>query len=275
MVTLGVVLSLGCGSHLLADSTIATAKEKTMKGVATRIDPAGKTVWVKGFWRTKRLNVADDCKVVLPDRIDARLGDLRPGQKLEINYENAQGVLVAHQIAQQNVTFTGVVRAIDPARRTLTLGHHALDKTFQIADDCKVLLRDERPGTLTDVRPAHRVTVTYEIPNHTPTAHQIAQTSATYSGTLSAIDLAERTLKAKALVGEKRFNLAGDCLVVIGGKPGARLTDLKLDEELVLSYDDVDGVNVVNRIATGEATSELPTTASVQPHRSEMPFRPQ
>jgi len=268
VLTLGLGLSLGCGSQLLAGTPSATHKERTIKGVASRIDPVGKTVVVKGFWGAKRLNVADDCKVTMPDRPDADLADLRAGQELAIYYQTTEGVRVANRIVQKSLTFAGVVNAIDPTKHTLTLRHHALDKTFEIGDECKVVLRDERAGTLGDVQPGHRVKVTYELPNRRATARQIAQTSATYSGALTAIDLTDRTVKAKNLVGEKQFNLANNCTVVLNGKPGGRLSDLKLGDKLVFNYDDVNGVNVVNRIVTGDTTREPPATASAQLHNS-------
>jgi hypothetical protein len=48
----------------------------------------------------------------------ASLPDLHPGQRLEINYEDAQGVLVAHQIAQHNVTFTGHVKTAQQEQKS-------------------------------------------------------------------------------------------------------------------------------------------------------------
>lgn len=274
MATLGMALGLGCGSQVLADTTGATPKEKTLKGLALRIDPVGKTVLVKGFWGTKRLNVAEDCRVLSPEKSEAGLADLRTGQALAIHYQSVQGVLVAHQIAQQNLTFAGVVGAIDPANHTLTLRRHALDKTFQIGDGCKVVLRDDRAGTLADVLTGHRVKVIYEIPNGTATARQIAQKSAAFSGALTAVDLNDRTLKAKNMLSAKTFNVADGCTIVIAGKPDARLSDLKLGEKLVFNYEEVKGVNIVNRIGTAEAGQEPPTTASGQPHNSGVPTIP-
>jgi Cu/Ag efflux protein CusF len=276
MVTLGLTLGLGLGvgSQVFGDTpATATPKEKTLKGVATSIDPAEKTVSVSSFWGTRKLNVADDCKISLQDKAQASLPDLHPGQRLEINYENPQGVLVAHQIAQHNVTFTGHVKVVDPEKHTLTLRSHVVDKTFVIADDCKVVLRDEKTGALANVQPGHRVTVIYETPNGNPTARQIGQTSETFSGALTAIDLNDRTLKAKAFLNGKKFNVANDCSIVISGRPDARLSDLKLGDKLVFSYDDVNGVNIVNRIATAESTPE-PTTTASRDSRAIMPMVP-
>ena len=47
--------------------------------------------------------------------------------------------------------------------------------------------------------------------------------------------------------------MADNCAIVINGKTDGRLSDLKPDEKLVFSYDEINGVNVVNRIAPAEA----------------------
>ena len=49
-----------------------------------------------------------------------------------------------------------------------------------------------------------------------------------------------------------KFNLAANCAVVLNGKPGAELRDIRLGDRLVLDYDQVNGINIVNRIATVE-----------------------
>jgi Cu/Ag efflux protein CusF len=261
--------------RVAADQMPASASlEKSVTGTVTSIDQQEKTISVKLFWGTKKFNIADDCKVSLDDKPQAALLDLRPGQELQVAYENVQGVKVAHQIAQHNVIFTGYVHEIDPANHTVTVRRHGLDKTFQIPDDCKIVPRDEKAGTLSDVQAGHRVTVTYEIPKGVATARQMTQTSATFSGSLTAIDLNERTLKAKTFLNAKKFNVADHCNIVISGKPEARLSDLKLGDKLVFSYDDVNGVNIVTRIATAGTPFEAPTTASKESHDYAMPMAP-
>jgi Cu/Ag efflux protein CusF len=103
------------------------------------------------------------------------------------------------------------------------------------------------------------VSVIYEIPNGTRTAREIDQTSATFVGSLTAIDLNARTLKAKHAFGTKKFNLADDCTIAVNGKTGAQLRDLKPGDNLAFSYDVVNGVNVVNRIAQNEEPAAMPT----------------
>jgi Cu/Ag efflux protein CusF len=266
MAALSVAVALGLGNRVYADvsaNSVNAPKAKTLIGMASTVDLPSKMVYVHHFWGTKRFNIADGCKVSLQDKPDASLADLRPGQKLEVSYEKSQGVLIAHRIQQQDLHFTGHVMAIDPVHHVLTLRRHALDRTFQIAAECKIHLRGDKDGTLTDVQPGHRVTVTFEVPGGKPTARQIAQTSETFVGVLTAVDLDNRTVKAKSLLAEKTFNLAGDCAIVLGGKPGAKVRDLKLGDKFVFNYDELSGVDVVNRIANSGAVQE-PATVSAR-----------
>jgi len=54
----------------------------------------------------------------------------------------------------------------------------------------------------------------------------------------------------------KTFNLADNCAIVIDGKTDGQLSDLKPDDKLVFSYDEINGVNVANRIALADAQTK-------------------
>jgi bacillopeptidase F (M6 metalloprotease family) len=126
-----------------------------------------------------------------------------------------------------------------------------------------VVLRNDKSGTLADVQPGHHVTVTYEIPKDKPTAREIAQTSSAFTGDLTAVDLTDRTLKAKSASGSKKFHVADGCVIALRGKADAELRDLKPGDKLTFSYNDVNGVNVAIRVASATESSE---TATTEPH---------
>jgi hypothetical protein len=190
------------------------------------------------------------------DKNDALVTDLRPGANVMVRYQDAHGVLIADRVEQQPMRFEGMVKAIDPDKRVLILHRPGLTKTLQIADNCKITLRNDKPGTLADILPGSHVTVTYETPAGKPTAREIAQTSIAFTGSLTAIDLGDRTLKARAVFETKKFNVADNCAIVINGKTDAQFSDLKPNDRLVLNYDEINGVNVVNRIAPAEARTK-------------------
>lgn len=234
--------------------------DKSYTGTVTAIDPKEHVMSVKGWtMMNKSFNLGEGCAYTMLDRNNASASDLRPGAKVEVSYRDVHGVLIASRVDQQPMQSEGMVTAIDNTKHQLTLHRTGLDKELQIADDCKVTLRNGRNGTFADIRVGNHVTVTYETPGNTPTARRIAQTSVDFTGSLTAIDLNEKTVKAKTMFAAKKFNVADNCAIVVNGKPNGHLDDLKPNDKLTFSYDEINGVNVVNRIAPADA----PATNSV------------
>jgi Domain of unknown function (DUF5666) len=246
-----------------ADQTATAAKpEKNYTGTIISVSPTEHTLDVREFLFSKKFNLGNNCTYALLEKPAGAIGDLRPGEKVAVKYQDASGVLVADRVKQEPMRYEGMVTAISPENQTLTVHVRGMDKKFQIADNCAVVLRNDKSGSLNDIQVGNHVTVTYEIPNDTLTARQIAQTSATFTGSLTAIDLGARTVKAKTLFDTKKFNLADNCAIVINGKPDGQLSDLRPDENLTFSYNDVNGINVVNRIANANAAPQTVTAKS-------------
>jgi len=257
------VLTVTAVFRASADQAVPAARpERSYTGTVVSVDPKEHTLETKGLVLSKKFNLGDACTYALLGQDPGTAGDLRPGEKVRVSYQDAQGVLIADRVEQQPMRFEGMVTAIDPGKHTLTLHRPTLDKQLQVADDCKIVLRDGKSGAFADVHVGNHVTVTYETPAGTPTAREIAQTSIAFTGTLTAIDLDERTLKAKAVFDTKKFNVADHCAIMINGRPDGQLSDLKPNDKLVFNYDEINGVNVVNRIAPAEAqTNSVAATA--------------
>src|ERR1700722_1687069 len=91
-----------------ADGTTA-AKEKTYSGTITIVDAKEKVVKVQGYLLTKTFQLADNCELKLGDKKEASLGDFRPGQRVDVVFKDAGGVLVANRISQELLRFSGEV----------------------------------------------------------------------------------------------------------------------------------------------------------------------
>lgn len=249
-------------------ATTAANPDKTYSGMVVSVNPDGRTIKVGGFLTSRKFNLGENCAYVLWNKPAGSISDLRAGQKVMVSYQDASGVLVADRINQEPMTDTGMVKAIDPATHTLTLNSGWTEKKFQIPENCQVML-DGKSSTFADVQPGYTVTITYESPKDQLLARQIVQTGTSFSGELTAVDMGKRTVKAKSLLDTKRFDLADNCAIVVNGKPDGRLSDLRLGGETTFNYEDVNGVNVVNRIAIGsashETTSHETETTSAQP----------
>ncbi|MFZ0827097.1 MAG: hypothetical protein WAO02_06715 [Verrucomicrobiia bacterium] len=242
------------------DAAMAGIPHKSYTGTVVSVDAKEHLLGLKGTFLSKTFNLGENCSYTLVDKPAGAISDLRPGQRVMVVYQESHGVLVADRVTQQPVSGEGTVKAYDPIQHTLTLHGHGADRTFQIAGDCKVVLRGDKSGGLADIQTGNYVTVTYENPGNKPTAWKIAQTSETFTGSLTAIDLDTKTVKAKALFDTKKFSLGDNCAIVINGKINGQLADLKPNDKLVFSYDEIDGVNVANRIAPAGTAQRAETT---------------
>lgn len=258
----GISLLTACaGFTAAADEAMpATGADKTYTGTVTALDTNDGVLSVKGWWfYNKKFNLGKDCTYKLLDKNSAAVTDLRAGQKVSVSYRDAHGVLIADRVEQEAMRFEGMVKSIDPMTHTLTLHRNGGDYHMQLAGDCKVVLRNGKAGIYTDIEPGNHVTVTYETPGGPKVVHQIAQTSEKFGGTLAAIDLDARTVKVKSMFAAKKFILADNCTIVINGDLDGKLSGLKPKDQLEVSYDEINGVNVANRIATG--TGPVPAAA--------------
>jgi Cu/Ag efflux protein CusF len=249
-----LILSATAMFRASADQAATAAKDqKDYTGTVVAVDPKEHALSVKN-WTTfsKAFNLGDNCGYSQLDKNNTTVNDLRPGEKVTVSYQDAHGVLIASRVEQEPMQFEGMVKAIDADKHTMTLHRTGLDKELQLATECKVVLREGKTGTFADIKVGNHVTATYETPDNTPTARQIAQTSIAFTGTLTAIDLNDKTVKAKTLFASKKFSVADNCAIVINGKPDGQMADLKPNDKLTFSYDEINGINVVNRIAPAE-----------------------
>jgi Cu/Ag efflux protein CusF len=262
-VCVSVLTMAGALTSAADDTATNEIPHKSYTDTIVSVDAKEHVLVMEGFFANKTFNLGDKCTYTFADKGAGTIGDLHPGQRVEVVYQEAHDVLVADCVTQETMSYEGTVKACDPAARTITLHGRGRDKTLPIGGDCKVMLRKDKLGSLADIQPGNYVTVIYETPDGKPTAQKIIQTSETYTGTLTAIDLETKTVKARSLYDTKKFNLGDNCAIVIEGRINGRLADLKPNDKLVFSYDEINGVNVANRIAlvgrVVQATEAPPT----------------
>jgi len=255
----------------------ATAPQsgETYEGTIATVDPQARVLDVKGSVLSKRFNLSDTCAYVIVGKDAGSIGDLHPGQQVTVNYHinsaaspdlaqtglggqkimannysYTNDVLVADRVQQGLMTCYGTVRTNDLTHHTLMLRFLVLNKTFQIPDDCRIILADGRNGAVTDIQSGNYVTVTYETPGDEVVAHEIAQTNAMYIGKVTRINQTNRTIEAAIMLNfnPREFHLADNCAIVVDGRTNGQLSDLKICEKLAFIYNNVKGVNIVSCI---------------------------
>jgi hypothetical protein len=127
---------------------------------------------------------------------------------------------------------------------------------FTVSDKCRFLARGKEQGSWEDLKVNQKVNVSYEVEPDGLVAYKIELRSESFSGLLDAIDVSGRTLRVKYLLTVKRFNLADDCEIIVNGRKGAKLADLKLGQSVDLNYENVDGVMVAQRIVQGDSNAQ-------------------
>ena len=243
------------GLSALIVSARAASPDKIYTGIVNYYDPKGHVLDMQGAIFAKDFSVSPSCPYRFPEHGNGTVKDLRPGEKITIRYQKTNGVLVGDQIEQDLMQYEGTVDDVNGANHTVTVYSRHLDRTFNFASQGQVLLLNDKPGVFTNLQNGFHVLVTFEAPNGTPTAQRIEQTSILFTGSLKEINLTQGTLTTTAGFGGRKFTVAKDCTIRIHGKT-AQLGDLKPDDKLVLTYDNVNGVNVVNRIVpAGEAAN--------------------
>lgn len=248
-----------------SDQTAASpAKEKEFKGKVDYVDDREHTLTVRGILEHRTFDLGNNCAIARWDNTAGNIDDLRPGQKVIVGYRDVDGVMAADRVEQVAMRHTGIVKVMEPESRRLVLRIWERDNTFVLAADCKVVLHDKDDAAPADIKPGDHVTVVYETPYGGDVVRQIAQTSVRFTGSVVAIDLPHRLVSADGLFGVKQFNLADNCSIVMDGRINASMTSLRPGARLTFSYDEVNGVNVANRIAPAES-EHMAATAQANP----------
>src|SRR5208282_4283724 len=235
-----------------AQTAAVPAKERQATGKVEYVNNDEHAVTVRGLLRLRTFELGNNCAVTRWDNTDGTIKDLRPGQKVTIGYRDVHGVLAADRIEQEAMRYRGIVKVMDPARRQLVLRSWNREKTFRLAEDCKVILHDQQNSALASIKPGDHAMVVYESPSVPDVVRQIAQASVSFTGSVVAIDVPHRPVSAEGAFGVKHFSLVDDCSIVMNGRTDAPLMSLRPGERLTINYDEVNGVNVANRIAPAD-----------------------
>lgn len=160
----------------------ARQPEKNYTGVVICVDTNKQVFRIKRpLFPAKQFAYCDKCEitmlyVMLKDGAGT-MGDLRPGEKVIVSYQDSHGVHIADRVEQQRMQFSGTVKEINPGKHQLTLHRRFSDKRMNIAPDCITVLGADTTGTLADIHSGDHVVVIYETPGGNPMAWQITKTN--------------------------------------------------------------------------------------------------
>jgi hypothetical protein len=112
--------------------------------------------------------------VIQANGADGTLADLGPGDQITVPYELPGGSPVAYRIRAQTVTFVGMLDAIDLSARTVKAKLMAGEKTFDLADKCRIIANHQQREHLADLALGQQYRFTYREVNGVYVLDQIA-----------------------------------------------------------------------------------------------------
>lgn len=242
-----LLLGLAC---LLTTAVSAGPPENGQQtsGTLAAVNVKDRTVTLKGFWSSKTYNLGEGCQLEIPNNPNPQIADLHPGHQVDITYQTVNGIPVVSHLVQEDLIVIGDIESLDVDKRTLVIGLGSRAKTFAITEKCKFIDRNNSETKIEEFKVGNRVNVIYDLDGTTMSAYRIEKRSELYTGDLDAVDLSAHTIKAKFLLTNKRFILGEDCVIIVNGKKGASVSDLRLGKSTDISYENVNGVFVAHRI---------------------------
>jgi hypothetical protein len=246
-----------------AASPIPETNHKSFTGTISRVDVRARTVAVESLLLTKTFTTRDQCRVQLEDKPIAALDDLQLGQRVEVRYLVSDDAMVATRIIQKNVAFTGHITSFDEVGKLLLVKNGLEAKAFKVSDHCRFTQKERAGAGFADLKLGHKITVRYAPTLRQNLAFKIESSSQVITGTIEALDPDAGTLKTRQPPVTKTFKFGKDCAIVIGGRPGSKIRDLRVGDKIACHFEDVNGVLVANRIVL-----EAPASAAAETGRA-------
>jgi hypothetical protein len=162
---------------------------------------------------------------------------------------------VANPAARDEKVFKGILTAVDEKERTVSVESLWARKTFNLGENCRVI-PGVRPAGVSPaaLRPGQRVEVHYTNTRGVLVARLIQHRHLTFTGFISAIDPAGRTLSVNEGFQKRDFVLSDNCSVALRDHKRGSLNDLKIGHTIQILYDADRDVRVARRIEQNNAT---------------------
>jgi len=133
----------------------------THTGYIKTTTPASREIVMERLGMAKKYKVNDNTRLTIHND-SAKLGDLKPGQKVTVTYTKQDDVWLAQKVEDTSETFTGTVEAIDAGANSIKVKSLINTRKFNLGEGCKIVLNGETNGKLKDLRIGQKVTIDYE-----------------------------------------------------------------------------------------------------------------
>ena len=137
-------------------------QDRIRTGYVTALDPTQRKLTVRHAGFTYNFALAENGVVKFNGDKSGTLNDLKIGDTVTVVYQSENDPLIASRVEQNNLNFTGTIRAIDAEKKTVTAKSLLHEKTFHVGDGCKIVVNGQVNGSLRDLRTGDRMSVSYD-----------------------------------------------------------------------------------------------------------------
>lgn len=129
-------------------------------GEVKAVASGSKEVTLEKMGMARKFKLSEDARLLVHNK-EITLKELKPGQRVTINYTKLDDQLWALKVVDPTDTMTGSLEAIDVASNTVKVKYLMTSRKFNLGDGCKVMVNDAE-GKLKDLRIGQKVTIDYE-----------------------------------------------------------------------------------------------------------------
>jgi ribosomal 50S subunit-recycling heat shock protein len=136
--------------------------DRTRTGYITALDPMKRTLSMRQRGFTYNFTLAENGVVKFNGDKSGAMDALKIGDMVTVVYQSENEPLIASRIEQNDLNFSGTIRAIDAEKQTVTAKSLLHEKTFHVGDGCKIVVNGQVNGSLRDLRIGDRMSVSYD-----------------------------------------------------------------------------------------------------------------
>ena len=145
----GVRVATHIEQRLHEDTSFVKSVDLTTQQLTVERARLGKTFWL-----------TEDTRILAHGK-PAKLADLKPGQRVTVNYVRNGVALVAKSVNDPSELFSGTIEAINAEQGSVTMKYLLSRRTFALGADCRIVVDDSPKATLRDLRIGDRATISY------------------------------------------------------------------------------------------------------------------
>ena len=164
--------------------------------------------------------------------------------------------------------YTGKVEYVNGQEHTVKVRGLIRNMTFDLGTHCAITRWNHTTGTIHDLRPGQKVTISYQdVQGVLAAADSVKQETMYYRGIVKTVP-GKRILALHRWDRDRKFVLAEDCTVILHDEENSTLDSIKPGDHVTVVYESPSGVDIAFEITQPSARFTGAVVAIDVPHRT-------